>query len=100
MKAQIPSITAASQVYKKERPVYVILSIFLLLQDHLFISIFSRDNSIDFHGDVSNTFLWGKKLLYKLWWSALSLRSAVDSYDVSFLGNIYCILYSSLVFVI
>lgn len=59
MKAKIPGITPASQVYKKDRPFNVILSIFLLLQNYLFISIFSRVNSIVFHDDVSNTYLWG-----------------------------------------
>lgn len=60
MKAKIRSIPPASQVYKNESPFYVILSIFLLLQDYLFISIFSRVNSIVFHDDVYNTFLWGE----------------------------------------
>lgn len=44
LKAKIPSISPASQVYKKDRPFNIILSVFLLLQDYLFISIFSRVN--------------------------------------------------------
>lgn len=51
-----------------------------------------------FYNDISNEFLWVGN--YSIDCGGLSLHRAVDSYDVSFLGNIYCILHPSSVFVI